>query len=68
MVDPTPSSSSQENNKLKDGPCAQQYEWLEECAAKKQALYEKEKMQSCPSETDRLIKCIARHPLYFQKS
>jgi hypothetical protein len=67
MVDPKPSAGSQEN-KLRDGPCARQYEWLERCAEKKQAIYEKEKMQSCPSETDRLIKCIAQHPLYFQKS
>lgn len=26
----------------------------------------KDKMQSCPSETDRLIKCIRKNPLYFQ--
>lgn len=56
-----------EENKLKDGPCSKQYEWLERCAQRKHMSTEKQKMQSCPSETDRLIKCMHRHPLYFQK-
>jgi hypothetical protein len=60
-------SESQEN-KLIDGPCAKQHEWLEKCAERKHVINEKQKMQSCPSETDRLIKCIAKYPLYFQKS
>ena len=54
-------------NKLKDGPCAAQFELLELCAERKQVATDKQKMQSCPSETDRLIRCMHRHPLYFQK-
>jgi hypothetical protein len=66
MVDPGQPGS--EENKLADGPCAKQHEWLEKCAEKKRVINEKQKMQNCPSETDRLIKCIAKYPLYFQKS
>jgi hypothetical protein len=58
---------SSEEQKLKDGPCAKQFEWLEKCAQRKQSVTEKQKMQSCPSETDLLIRCMHRHPLYFQK-
>jgi len=60
-------SQASEENKLKDGPCAMQFEWLEKCAQNKRLTTEKQKMQSCPSETDRLIRCMHRHPLYFQK-
>lgn len=67
MADSSEQTATQEN-KLKDGPCAKQYVWLEKCAERKQVANEKQKMQSCPSETDRLIKCIAKFPLYFQKS
>lgn len=58
-----------QENKLRDGPCSKQYGWLEECAARRGVRNEnqKRKMQSCPSETDRLIKCVNRHPLYFQQ-
>jgi hypothetical protein len=53
-------------NRLKGGPCAKQYEWLEACAARNQVKNPKQQMQSCPSETDRLIKCVNMHPKYFQ--
>jgi hypothetical protein len=55
-------------NKLKDGPCAQQFEWLEICAQKNGVVNEKQKMKACPSETDRLIKCVNKHPVFFQTS
>ena len=61
-------SSGGDDDKLSKGPCAKQYEWLQTCAAKNQARNPKEQMQSCPSETDRLIKCVHRHPKYFQSS
>jgi hypothetical protein len=60
-----------EKDKLRDGPCRIEYKSLEVCASKKQRpdeapMTEKERMQACPSQTDRLIKCIHRHPLFFQ--
>ena len=54
------------NDKIKEGPCAQQFEWLESCARRKKVTNQKQQLQSCPSETDHLIKCINKHPLFFQ--
>ena len=57
-------------NKLKDGPCSKVFELLEACANRKGVARESEKdrMQACPSETDVLIRCIHKNPLFFQAS
>ena len=58
-------------NKLKDGPCSKPFERLEACATRKgigRNNNEKDRMQACPSETDVLIKCIHKNPLFFQGS
>lgn len=59
-------SNSGETDKVKGGPCAQQFEWLESCARRKGLTNQKQQLQGCPSETDRLIKCINKNPLFFQ--
>ena len=70
------------NNPLKDGPCSKQFQLLEACGERNSLLSsnsndnnnnnnnnnEKDRMQACPSETDILIKCIHKNPLYFQSS
>ena len=53
-------------DKLRDGPCAKQFAMLKQCAERKGVIDDKKQMQACPSETDRLIQCINKHPLYFQ--
>jgi hypothetical protein len=64
------------NNKLKNSPCSRQFQLLEACGKRNGLLsnsndtsnnnYEKDRMQACPSETDILIECIHKNPLYFQ--
>mmetsp|Transcript_6521 Transcript_6521/g.16528 ORF Transcript_6521/g.16528 Transcript_6521/m.16528 type:complete len:86 (-) Transcript_6521:183-440(-) len=66
------SGSGDSGDKLRDGPCRVEYKALDSCASKRQRpdeaqMTEKERMQACPSQTDRLIKCIHRHPLFFQQ-
>lgn len=60
---------SQAPNKLRDGPCSKIYEELEKCAQANgvDMSKNKEKLQSCPSHTDRLIKCMNKNPSYFYK-
>lgn len=60
--------NGRKSNKLVDGPCSKPYEMLEACAIRKDVATktEKDRMQSCPSETDVLIKCINRNPLFFK--
>jgi len=55
-------------NKLKDGPCSKEFLLLETCGKRKGLSSDSEKvrMQACPSNTDVLIKCIHKNPLYFQ--
>jgi len=55
-------------NKLADGPCSKAYERLEACAMRRGVARENEKdrMQACPSETDVLIRCIHKNPLFFR--
>ena len=65
-------SGGSRGDKLRDGPCRAEYKALDLCASKRQRpdeapMTEKERMQACPSQTDRLIKCIHRHPLFFQQ-
>jgi hypothetical protein len=55
-------------DKLKGGPCKEDFALLKACARRKGLLGESEKqqMQACPSETDRLITCVNKNPLFFQ--
>ena len=55
----TPSKPGK-TNKLSDGPCSSMLELLDKCAVSKgvNMSKHKEKLQSCPSETDALIKCM----------
>lgn len=55
-------------NKLRDGPCSKIYQELEACGeANGVDISNKDKLQSCPSHTDRLIKCMNKNPSYFYK-
>jgi hypothetical protein len=51
---------------VRDGPCAKNFSLLKECAQRKGVRNEKQQLQACPSETDLLIRCVNKHPLYFQ--
>ncbi|KAL3784277.1 hypothetical protein ACHAWO_001233 [Cyclotella atomus] len=55
------------NDKLLEGPCSTSYIDLELCAADKDVKTHRDKMAKCPRETDALIKCMKRHPFYFQE-
>lgn len=61
--------NSQPPNKLRDGPCTEIYKELETCAEAKgvNTKNHKEKLHSCPADTDRLITCMNRNPSYFYK-
>lgn len=60
-------NQNQTPHKLRDGPCSKIYAELEGCAEAKgvDLSNNKEKLQSCPSHTDRLIKCMNKNPSYF---
>jgi hypothetical protein len=60
-------SSTKPTDKLRDGPCSGVYELVDKCAESKgvDVSKHKEKLQSCPSETDALIKCMNKNPKYF---
>lgn len=65
---PQPDATGSGNNrvdKLRDGPCSEIYEKLNACTNKSKARFGKKQLEECPSETDMLIKCIGKHPLYF---
>ena len=62
----TGKNNARQEDKIKQGPCAQQFEWLETCARRKNVINQKQQLQACPNETDHLIKCTRKHPLYFQ--
>ena len=68
MNDAADNRNGEKANKLKDGPCSKTFELLEACAIRKGVARnnEKDRMQACPSETDLLIKCIRKNPLFFQ--
>jgi hypothetical protein len=53
-------------NKLQDGPCGKQYALLQQCATRNGVTNSKQQLQACPSETDMLITCVNKHPLFFQ--
>ena len=55
-------------NLLRDGPCAEQYTKMDECLDKKSMRQSvRNGLSSCASEGDLLIKCMRKHPLYFEK-
>ena len=71
---PTTEQSSTTNNpnvnpqdKLRNGPCSEIYSQLEQCAINNgvDVSSHKEKLRACPSDTDRLIKCMNRNPKHF---
>ena len=64
---PTICEPSRPKDKLRDGPCSSVYELLEKCAESKgiNMANNREKLQSCPTETDALIKCVNKNPKYF---
>jgi len=51
------------------GPCSAEFIKLEECGRRKgvEKVNHKQKMALCPTETDALITCINKNPLYFRK-
>lgn len=53
------------NDKLRHGPCNVQYKLVEQCAAAKRLIEDKQKLEECPNETDLLIRCIGKHPKFF---
>jgi len=55
-------------DKLADGPCAAAFLALSDCAKSHGITKDhKAKMQSCPGETDDLIRCVKKYPLFFQE-
>ncbi|KAI2507523.1 hypothetical protein MHU86_6911 [Fragilaria crotonensis] len=54
-----------ENRKIEEGPCAVEFELVAQCAQHKGLKDPKRKLESCPSETDRLIRCINKHPKFL---
>jgi len=68
MNDAGGNRNGEKANKIKSNPCSKIFELLEACAIRKGVARnnEKDRMQACPSETDVLIKCIHKNPLFFQ--
>ena len=74
------SSSSPNNNtndKLRHGPCQNQFQLLEKCRSQHATAVQKGRtaqaqnrktLSLCVSETDLLIACVKKHPLVFQSS
>eukprot|EP00566_Odontella_aurita_P030140 CAMPEP_0113529296 /NCGR_PEP_ID=MMETSP0015_2-20120614/2317_1 /TAXON_ID=2838 /ORGANISM="Odontella" /LENGTH=66 /DNA_ID=CAMNT_0000427915 /DNA_START=221 /DNA_END=421 /DNA_ORIENTATION=+ /assembly_acc=CAM_ASM_000160 len=54
-----------EANRVTKGPCATLFSELALCGKKVGAKERKARIEACPSETDRLIKCMSKHPLYY---
>eukprot|EP00585_Thalassiosira_rotula_P012592 CAMPEP_0196130156 /NCGR_PEP_ID=MMETSP0910-20130528/627_1 /TAXON_ID=49265 /ORGANISM="Thalassiosira rotula, Strain GSO102" /LENGTH=101 /DNA_ID=CAMNT_0041389405 /DNA_START=27 /DNA_END=332 /DNA_ORIENTATION=- len=62
------SRMNDKENKLRDGPCATPYSILEACAATKNVKSHREKMFRCPRQTDVLIKCVKKNPVFFHSN
>ena len=67
---PSLSSEKEVNDpqdKLRRGPCSEVYSQLEQCAISKgvDPSRHREKLRACPSDTDRLIKCMNKNPRHF---
>lgn len=60
------SSNADSNNKLKDGPCSKCFTLLEQCQQGKNIKKVSNALTFCVSETDLLIRCIRKNPLYYQ--
>mmetsp|Transcript_28000 Transcript_28000/g.39439 ORF Transcript_28000/g.39439 Transcript_28000/m.39439 type:complete len:81 (+) Transcript_28000:93-335(+) len=56
----------QQNDRLGKGPCKEIFTALKKCSAVKGAKNHMEELYSCPTETERLIKCMNKNPIYFQ--
>ena len=65
---PAPAQEPAEEDKLKDGPCADVYALLEKCKQERRIIRHDRALTACVSETDLLIKCIHRNPAYFKKT
>ena len=61
-------NDNNKNNKLLNGPCAEPYELLQQCQQSKKIIKASNAMTICVSETDLLIRCIKKHPLYFSST
>jgi len=67
-----PSSSAASTNNddlLRQGPCSQIVQLLEECQRAKGLLRQPpaKALQACVSEADLLIACVKRHPAHFHQ-
>ena len=62
----TTTTNADNNDKLKNGPCSEYYALLEKCQQGKNIKKASNVLTFCVSETDLLIKCIRKNPLYFQ--
>lgn len=66
MYDPDhPKKLPLHTNKLNSGPCSDVYELLEKCKEDSGLIKPTNIMSYCINETDLLIKCIKRNPLYY---
>lgn len=59
--------TEEKRDKVRNGPCANIFADLEKCGIIKGVSGRAEKLEACPSETDRLIRCINKNPLFFGK-
>mmetsp|Transcript_5012 Transcript_5012/g.7065 ORF Transcript_5012/g.7065 Transcript_5012/m.7065 type:complete len:80 (+) Transcript_5012:244-483(+) len=55
-----------QNDRLGEGPCKEIFATLKKCSAAKGAKNHMEELYACPTETERLIKCMNKNPVYFQ--
>lgn len=62
-----PRTNYNSQDKLRDGPCSEVFLQLEMCAQSKgvDMKNHKLKLMTCPSDTDRLIKCMNKNPKFF---
>lgn len=61
-----PQQQQEDEDQLRDGPCAATFALLEKCQQEKRIVRHDRALTACVSETDLLIKCIHRNPAYFQ--
>mmetsp|Transcript_19159 Transcript_19159/g.38656 ORF Transcript_19159/g.38656 Transcript_19159/m.38656 type:complete len:120 (-) Transcript_19159:295-654(-) len=59
-------TGGENEDRLRDGPCTNHYIELETCANAKSLTTHKEKLVRCNRQTDELIKCMKKNPLFFQ--
>ena len=61
----TKASESSNTDLLRDGPCADVFELLEQCQRTKGVALANRALNVCVSEADLLIRCIKKHPAHF---